>query len=147
MPLGYGVQWLPLEERFALYGGGITAIGVGLPTHLAEPAALVDPTTPAHGPFSKDFRWVTVPEIQQEPIPLTKTQGAVFEALWSFKGQPQLGSQIMKRAGSRSDVNAPSLPSLFAPPLSGIVSVLHENRRTEDVDESRSGTGMVGNAH
>src|SRR5690606_38673138 len=103
MPLGYGVQWLPLEERFALYGGGITAIGVGLPTHLAEPAALVDPTTPAHGPFSKDFRWVTVPEIQQEPIPLTKTQGAVFEALWSFKGQPKLGSQIMKRAGSRSD--------------------------------------------
>lgn len=103
MPLGYDVEWLPLEERFALYGGSICAIGVASPTRLAEPVGLSDPTAPIHGPFSADFRWATVPEIQPEPIKLTKTQGAIFEALWSFQGQPQLGSQIMARAGSKSD--------------------------------------------
>lgn len=103
MPVGYGCEWLPLEERFALYGGGITTVGVESSIRLAEPAALSDPKAPVHGPFSRDFRWVTVPEIQPAPIPLTKTQGAVFEALWSFKGQPQLGTQIMTRAGSKSD--------------------------------------------
>lgn len=101
-PAGYGFEWLPLEERFALYGGGITAVGMESSSRLAAPLALADPTAPIHGPFSKDFRWVTVPEIRHEPIPLTKTQGAVFEALWSFKGQPQLGSQIMARAGSKT---------------------------------------------
>ena len=102
-PAGYGFEWVPLEERFALYGGGITTVGIESSIRLAEPVALPDPTAPVHGPFSEDFRWVTVPEIQSAPISLTKTQGAVFEALWSFKGQPRLGSQIMKRAGSRSD--------------------------------------------
>ncbi|MYN12771.1 hypothetical protein GSY71_06385 [Pusillimonas sp. TS35] len=103
MPQGYGVQWLPLEERFALYGGGITAIGVESSTFLPEPVGSSDPTAPTHGPFSADFHWATVPEIQPEPIKLTKTQGAIFKALWSFQGQPQLGSQIMARAGSKSD--------------------------------------------
>lgn len=102
-PAGYGFEWVPLEERFALYGGGITTVGIESSIRLAEPVALPDPTAPVHGPFSKDFRWVTVLEIQQEPIALTKTQGAVFEALWSFRGQPQLGTQIMTRAGSKSD--------------------------------------------
>lgn len=103
MPLGYGVEWLPLQERFALYGGGISAIGVASPTRLAEPVGSSDATTPTHGPFSEDFRWVTVPEIQTEPIRLTPIQAAVFQALWSFQGRPQLGAQIMARAGSKSD--------------------------------------------
>lgn len=103
MPRGYGVEWLPLEERFALYGGSVCAIGAASPTRLAEPVGLSDPTAPIHGPFSANFRWATVPEIQSESIKLTKTQGAIFEALWSFQGRPQLGSQIMARAGSKSD--------------------------------------------
>lgn len=102
MPLGYGAEWLPLEERFALYGGGITAVGVESSTRLAEPVGSPDPAAPTYGPFSEDFRWVTLPEIQQEPIKLTQTQAKVFQALWSSKGQPQLGSQVMARAGSKS---------------------------------------------
>lgn len=105
MPFGYDVEWLPLEERFALYGGGITAIGVGvkpLSTHLAEPEAFVDPTLPVHGPFSEDFRWVTVPEIQEAPIQLTRTQAAIFKALWAYRGRPCKADRLMDKAGSNS---------------------------------------------
>lgn len=100
-PFGAGVEWLALEERFALYGGGISFIGA-----TGEPPApqAHDPTTPVHGPFSADFRWVTLPEVWPHgPIRLTKAQAAVFDALWSFKGEPRTAEQIMRRAGLDSD--------------------------------------------
>jgi hypothetical protein len=99
-PFGPGVQWWALEDRFTLYGGGIALIG--MPGEPPDPKAS-DPTTPVKGPFSADFRWVTLPEGPHGPIRLTEAQAAVFEALWSFKGEPRTADQIMRRAGLNSD--------------------------------------------
>ena len=99
-PLGHGVEWLSLEERFAFYGGGITY------TPLAETAGMpvmADPTTPVFGPFSADFRWVTLPDWALGLIHCTEGQAAVFKALWSFKGDQRTAEVIMKRAGLDSD--------------------------------------------
>ncbi|MES0874415.1 hypothetical protein [Sinimarinibacterium thermocellulolyticum] len=98
-PFGPGVEWLALEERFAFYAGGIAFIG--MPGEPPDPQA-GDPTTPVHGPFSADFRWVTLPDWPHGPIRLTEAQAAVFQALWSFKGEPRDGGTIMRRAGLES---------------------------------------------
>lgn len=99
-PFGPAVEWLALEDRFAFYGGGISFIGA-----TAEPQAspASDPTTPVKGPFSADFRWVTLPDWPHGPIRLTEAQAAVFDALWSFKGEPRTADQIMRRARLNSD--------------------------------------------
>lgn len=99
-PFGPGVQWWALEDRFTFYGGSISFIG--MPGEPPDPKAS-DPTTPVKGPFSADFRWVTLPDWPHGPIRLTEAQAAVFEALWSFKGEPRTADQIMRRAGLDSD--------------------------------------------
>ncbi|TCP05075.1 hypothetical protein EV676_109162 [Caldimonas thermodepolymerans] len=99
-PFGPGVEWLALEDRFAFYGGGISFIA---PTGEPPAPQASDPRTPVKGPFSADFRWVTLPEGPHGPIRLTEAQAAVFEALWSFKGEPRTADQIMRRAGLNSD--------------------------------------------
>ena len=99
-PFGPGVEWLALEDRFAFYGGGISFIG--MPGEPPAPQAS-DPRTPVKGPFSADFRWVTLPDWPHGPIRLTEAQAAVFDALWSFKGEPRTADQIMRRAGLNSD--------------------------------------------
>ncbi|GIX24859.1 MAG: hypothetical protein KatS3mg122_2090 [Caldimonas sp.] len=40
-----------------------------------------------------------MPDWPHGPIRLTEAQAAVFEALWSFKGEPRTAEQIMRRAG------------------------------------------------
>ena len=99
-PFGVGVEWLVLEERFTFYGGGISLLGAPAPS--AAPVT-ADPAAPMNGPFSADFRWVTLPEIQPTPIQLTKGQAKVFESLWSFKGEDTTAERIMQRAGLSSD--------------------------------------------
>ena len=94
-PFGAGVEWLVLEERFTFYGGGITFIPS---TPSARPTA-ADTTTPVNGPFSADFRWVTLPNVQATPIQFTDGQAKVLEALWSFKGEAVTADRIMQRAG------------------------------------------------
>jgi hypothetical protein len=94
-PFGAGVEWLALEDRFALYGGGIAFIGE---PGERSPVQAVDPTIPVHGPFSADFRWVTLPGEEGHPILCTNGQAAVFRALWSFKGEPRTSEQVMGRA-------------------------------------------------
>jgi hypothetical protein len=94
-PFGPGVEWLALEDRFALYGGGIAFIGE---PGERSPVQAVDPTIPVHGPFSADFRWVTLPGEEGHPILCTNGQAAVFRALWSFKGEPRTSEQVMGRA-------------------------------------------------
>ncbi|MCH2221857.1 MAG: hypothetical protein MK097_16260 [Dechloromonas sp.] len=95
-PFGPGVEWLALEDRFAFYGDGISFIA---PTGEPPAAQASDPRTPVKGPFSADFRWVTLPDWPHGPIRLTEAQAAVFEALWSFKGEPRTAEQVMRRAG------------------------------------------------
>jgi hypothetical protein len=94
------VQWLPLEERFAIYGGGIRFIQTPEPAPSLPPA---DPTKPVHGPFSADFKWVTLPGWEHGLIRCTEGQAKVFKALWSFKGEPMPAERIMDRAGLQSD--------------------------------------------
>lgn len=98
---GHGFEWLPLEERFTFYGGGIAYIPS--PPVVREPAPMIDPSAPVHGPFSADFRWVTVSEWPHGPIRCTDGQVAVFKSLWSFKGEPMTAERIMQRAGLDSD--------------------------------------------
>jgi hypothetical protein len=88
-----GLDWLPLEERFALYGDGLTFIPPG---HDDEHFGGL---SPVRGPFSEDFRIVY---LDDEPIRLSKAQAAVFKALWDFAGQPQSAETIMNRAGLSS---------------------------------------------
>lgn len=98
-PFGAGVEWLALEERFTFYGGGITFI----PSTPSERPTVADPATPVNGPFSADFRWATLPNVQATPIQFTDGQAKVFEALWAFKGAEMDGERIMKRAELDSD--------------------------------------------
>lgn len=83
-PFGDGVEWLSLDERFAFHGGGITYIPVAGKTDM--PTA-VDPTTPVFGPFSADFRWITLDTWKDGAIHCTPGQAAVFKSLWEFKGE------------------------------------------------------------
>jgi len=99
-PFGPGIDWLPLEERFAFYGGGIAFIP---PAGAAEQCPATDPTAPVFGPFSGDFRWVTLPDWPHGPTRCTGAQAAVFRALWSFKGEPMTAERIMGSAGLKSD--------------------------------------------
>ena len=99
-PFGPGVEWLALEERFTFYGGGIAYI---LPGASPEPIGAADPWTPVHGPFSADFRWVTLDDWHHGPIRCTDGQAAIFRSLWSFNGAEMDGERIMKRAGQESD--------------------------------------------
>jgi len=99
-PFGTGVEWLALEDRFAFYGGGISFIGA---PDEQSPVQAVDPTMPVHGPFSADFKWVTLPGEEGRPIRCTDGQAAVFKSLWSFKGEPMKAKRVMDRTGLGSE--------------------------------------------
>lgn len=103
-PFGAGVEWLALEERFTFYGGGIALIGATAPS--AQPA-VADPATPVNGPFSADFKWVTLPDISSTPIRFTDGQARVFEALWSFKGEATTAEWIMQRGLEQRETERP----------------------------------------
>jgi hypothetical protein len=99
-PFAAGIQWLPLEEQFALYGGGIVLIGSGTGQ---SPMMVAEPWTAYLGPFSSDFRWVTVEDWPHGPIRCTDGQAAVFKALWSFKGVKVDAERVMLKAGQDSE--------------------------------------------
>ena len=98
-PFSTGVEWLVLEERFTLYGGAISFIATSPPTT----PAVADPATSVNGPFSADFKWATLPDVQATPIQFTKGQASVFKALWELKGVEVDGERVMQRAGQKSD--------------------------------------------
>jgi hypothetical protein len=97
-PFGGALVWLPMEERFTLYGGNLQFL---------EPGATIisqTETSPqaVNGPFSEDFRWVHLDDWPHGPIALSDAQAAVFKALWHYKGQPQSAEVIMNKAGRGS---------------------------------------------
>ncbi|MCG9033003.1 hypothetical protein [Laribacter hongkongensis] len=98
-PFGSGVEWPVLEERFTFYGGGIAFI----PSVPSVAPAVADPAAPVNGPFSADFKWATLPDVQATPIRFTDGQAKVFESLWSFKGVEVDGERVMQRAGQKSN--------------------------------------------
>src|SRR5574338_497059 len=95
-PFGASVECVVLEERFTFYGGGIALLGTPSPS--VTPVA-ADPATPVNGPFSADFKWATLPDVQATPIQFTDGQSKVLGALWSFKGETTTAERIMQRAG------------------------------------------------
>lgn len=97
-PLTGAGRWLPMEERFTLYGGNVSFIEPGA----AAQDEARDSMDSVHGPFSNDFRWVRL-QGEDDPIELSPAQAAVFKALWDFGGQPQEAHVIMARAGLNSD--------------------------------------------
>lgn len=88
-----GAVWMPLEERFNLYGGTV---------HFIEPVSQhvsdEDDGAAVYGPFSADFHTVHLNSWAQGPIALSDAQAAVFKALWHFKGAPQTAERIMAKA-------------------------------------------------
>ena len=97
--LGRAAYWWSFEERFALFGGGLSFI---------PPGAVIEelgsePPGPTHGPFSADFRWVFLDDALGDPVLLSEKQAAVFRALWHFQGEPQSGEIVMRKAQSDSD--------------------------------------------
>ena len=97
-PLGGAVVWLPMEERFTLYGGNLQFLEPGV-THIT-PTEIS--TQAANGPFSEDFHWVYLDDWPHGPIALSDAQAAVFKALWHYKAQPQSAEIIMNKAGRGS---------------------------------------------
>ena len=99
-PFAAGIQWLPLEEQFTLYGGGIVLIGSETGQ---APMMVAEPWAAYLGPFSADFQWVTVDDWPHGPIRCTNGQAAVFKALWSFKGVKVDAERVMLKAGQDSE--------------------------------------------
>jgi len=97
-PFAADIDWLPLQERFAFYGGGISFIA---PPGQRPTETQREPAKPVYGPFAEDFRSVLLPELGH--INLTEAQASVFESLWSFMGAPMRAERIMERAGLQSD--------------------------------------------
>lgn len=97
-PVAGAASWLPMEERFTLYGGNVSFIESGATVH--DDAH--DSMDSMHGPFSNDFRWVRL-QGEGNPIELSPAQAAVFKVLWNFGGLPQEAHVVMARAGFNSD--------------------------------------------
>ena len=95
-----GVEWLPLEEKFMLHGDGISFLGGGEAVAVAR---TVDPSIPVHGPFSADFRWVTLKGWQHGPIQLSERQSAVQRVLWELNGAKIKRDRLMSKANIRSN--------------------------------------------
>lgn len=98
-PLAGAAGWLPLEERFTLYGGNISVMEPGT---VPEDVVQADSIEPVNGPFSADFRWVHL-GAENTPVALFPAQAAVFAALWHFAGVPQEAHIIMSKSGYKSD--------------------------------------------
>ena len=109
-PFPDGVTWLPLEERFAYYAGGITMLNPAPTLALAN-----DHGTSIHGPFSEDFKTVTLPDSPYGVIRITAAQARVMRAIWSFKGVPATASQIMAGAklGSEKPIDVFKIKKQF----------------------------------
>ncbi|MBL0422507.1 hypothetical protein JI739_19330 [Ramlibacter sp. AW1] len=97
-PVAGAARWLPMEERFTLYGGNVSFIDADT-SRGDEAIASADPV---YGPFSADFRWVRL-QGEGASIELSEAQAAVLKALWEFGGQSQEAHLVMSRAGLASD--------------------------------------------
>ena len=98
-PLAGAAAWLPLEERFTLYGGNLSFMEPGT---AGDDVVQADAIEAVNGPFSTDFRWVHLPG-EAVPIALSGAHAAVFSAFWHFAGQEQEAHNVMSRAGLTSD--------------------------------------------
>ena len=97
---GVPATLVPLPTAFRLRGGGLVAdeavwAGIQIPAGLGA-------TQRRHGPFSHDFREVTLPG-EETPIPLTPAQAAIMRVLWELEGASIDRKTLMRRAGVALD--------------------------------------------
>lgn len=97
---GVPATLVPLPAAFRLRGGGLVAdeavwAGLQIPVGLSA-------TLRRHGPFSHDFREVTLPG-EETPIPLTPAQAAIMRVLWELDGALIDRKTLMRRAGVELD--------------------------------------------
>lgn len=95
---GHKIDWLPMEERFTIFGGALRFIQQGQFIAQGE-----NDMSPVNGPFSKDFSWVHLDDWPHGPIALSDAQAAVFSVLWQLKAVPQSAERIMSKTGFTSD--------------------------------------------
>lgn len=93
---GVPATLVPLPAAFRLRGGGLVAdeavwAGVQIPVGLSA-------TQRRHGPFSHDFREVTLPG-EETPIALTPAQASIMRVLWELEGGSIDRKTLMRRAG------------------------------------------------
>jgi len=93
---GVPATLVSLPAAFRLRGGGLVAdeavwAGVQIPVGLSA-------TQRRHGPFSHDFREVTLPG-EETPIALTPAQAAIMRVLWGLEGASIDRKTLMRRAG------------------------------------------------
>jgi hypothetical protein len=91
---GIPVRLVPLATAFRVRGDGLVA-------DEAVWAGVQTPTTPTirsrHGPFSQDFGEVLLLG-ETAPVPLTRTQAAIFRVLWELEGAPIDRDALMQKA-------------------------------------------------
>ena len=97
---GVPATLVPLPAAFRLLGGGLVAdkavwAGVAAVGGLSA-------TLRRHGPFSHDFREVTLPG-EETPIALTPAQAAIMRVLWELEGASIDRKTLMRRAGVALD--------------------------------------------
>ncbi len=97
---GVPATLVPLPAAFRVRGGGLVAdeaVWAGV-------AALggLSATLRRHGPFSHDFREVTLPG-EETPIALTPAQAAIMRVLWELEGASIDRKTLMRRAGVALD--------------------------------------------
>ncbi len=81
-----------------LHGDGISFLGGGEAVTVAR---AVDPSIPVHGPFSVDFRWVTLKGWAHGAIQLSDGQSAIMKLLWEANGAKV--ERVMQKVGTESD--------------------------------------------
>ena len=92
---GVPVRVVPLPAAFRIRGGGLLA-DEAVWASIRAPVAAQE-THARHGPFSHDFREVTLPG-EDTPISLTPAQATIMRVLWELEGVSIDRETLIRRA-------------------------------------------------
>lgn len=132
---GVPATLVPLAAAFRLRGRGLVsddAVWVGV----EEPAAPLA-TPRRHGPFSHDFREVTLPG-EETPIALTPTQAAIMRVLWELEGASIDRKALMRCAGAELEKPVDAFARNKYPGANRVYRVLVSSDRSGNYLISRS---------
>jgi hypothetical protein len=132
---GVPTTLIPLPAAFRLRGGGLVAdeaVWAGV-------AALGDlsATRRRHGPFSHDFREVTLPS-EEMSIALTPAQAAIMRVLWELEGASIDRKTLMRRAGVELDKPVDAFARNKYPGANRVYRVLISSDRSGNYSFSRN---------
>jgi hypothetical protein len=132
---GVPATLVPLPAAFHLRGGGLVAdeavwAGAGAPGGLSA-------TLRRHGPFSHDFREVTLPG-EETPIALTPSQAAIMRVLWELEGASIDRKALMRRAGVELDKPVDAFARNKYPEANRVYRILVSSEQSGNYFFSRS---------